>query len=125
MLWRLGENPLPGYPISALTINVYDENIHSMVDLSKIIGFDWDDGNARKSQDKHGVSQAEAEQVFFNEPLLLLLDEIHGKKEARYHAYGKTDNCRKLHIAFTLRNGGVVIRIISARVMHRKVESNL
>ena len=27
-------------------------------------------GNARKSAEKHGVSQAEAEQVFFNDPLL-------------------------------------------------------
>jgi len=91
-----------------------------MVDLSKITGFDWDDGNARKSKGKHAVSQAEAEQVFFNEPLLLLLDETHSKKEARYHAYGKTDNGRKLHIAFTLRNNGVLIRVISARDMHRK-----
>lgn len=91
-----------------------------MMDLSKIIGFDWNDGNTRKSQDKHGVNQAEAEQVFFNNPLLLLLDEIHSEKEARYHAYGKTDNGRKLHITFTLRNNSVFIRVISARDMHRK-----
>ena len=43
-----------------------------MIDLAAIAGFDWDSGNARKSVDKHGVGQAEAEQVFFNEPLLLL-----------------------------------------------------
>lgn len=91
-----------------------------MVDLRKILGLDWDDRNTRKSRDKHGVSQAEAEQVFFNEPLLLLLDGIHSKKEARYHAYGKTDISRKLHIAFTLRNDEVLIRVISARDMHRK-----
>ena len=42
-----------------------------MIDLSRISGFDWDGGNARKN-DKHGVSMAEAEQVFFNAPLLLL-----------------------------------------------------
>ena len=43
-----------------------------MIDLQVIIGFDWDDGNARKN-DKHGVTMAEAEQVFFNAPLLLYM----------------------------------------------------
>ena len=42
-----------------------------MIDLAKISGFNWDAGNARKSEDKHGVSMAEAEQVFFNTPLLM------------------------------------------------------
>lgn len=91
-----------------------------MIDLSKIAGFDWDEGNARKNRDKHDVTQAEAEQLFFNEPLLLLLDEKHSENEARYHAYGKTDDGRKLHIAFTLREDGTLIRVISARDMHRK-----
>jgi uncharacterized DUF497 family protein len=65
-------------------MDVYTENIQFMIDLRKVIGFDWDEGNARKSQDKHAVTQAEAEQVFFNEPLLLLQDEEHGKKEVGY-----------------------------------------
>ena len=42
-----------------------------MIDLARVEGFEWDDGNSRKSAEKHGVSQAEAEQVFLNEPLLL------------------------------------------------------
>ena len=41
-----------------------------MIDLEQIAGFDWDDGNSRKSADKHDVSQAEAESIFFNDPLL-------------------------------------------------------
>ncbi len=94
-----------------------------MLSLNRISGFDWDDGNARKSQQKHDVSQAEAEQVFFNEPLLLLLDEKHSKKESRYHAYGKTNDGRQLHIAFTLRERDTLIRVISARDMHRKERS--
>ena len=106
--------------VSALTIFVYIENILSMFDLSNIVGFDWDEGNSRKSTEQHDVSQAEAEQVFFNEPLLLLLDEKRSANESRYHAYGKTDNKRKLHIAFTLRDDGTLIRVISARNMHRK-----
>lgn len=91
-----------------------------MLNLTKITGFDWDPGSARKSKEKHNVSQAEAEQVFFNEPLLLLLDEKHSRQEARYHAYGKTDDGRRLHITLTLREGETLIRVISARDMHRK-----
>ena len=91
-----------------------------MIDLGEISGFDWDAGNFRKSTDKHDVSQAEAEQLFFNTPLLLLPDDKHSQKEARYHALGKTDSARRLHITFTLRRGGKLIRVISARDMHRK-----
>lgn len=90
-----------------------------MIDLSRISGFDWDDGNARKNH-KHGVSTAEAEQVFFNAPLLLLADEKHSGIELRLHALGRTDEERLLHITFTLRKSGSLIRVISARDMHRK-----
>lgn len=90
-----------------------------MIDLSKITGFNWDDGNARKN-DKHGVSMAEAEQVFFNAPLLLLEDTAHSQQEIRVHALGKTDGGRALHISFTLREASQLIRVISARDMHRK-----
>jgi uncharacterized protein len=91
-----------------------------MIDLAAIIGFDWDAGNARKSVDKYGVSQAEAEQVFFNDPLLLLSDAEHSLAEARFHGLGKTHDGRRLHVAFTLRAGGRLIRVISARPMSVK-----
>ena len=91
-----------------------------MLNLNKITGFDWDEGNSRKSKEKHSVSQAEAEQVFFNDPLLLLVDDKHSRQETRYHAYGKTNDGRKLHITFTLRESDTLIRVISARNMHRK-----
>jgi uncharacterized DUF497 family protein len=90
-----------------------------MIDLSKIVGFNWDDGNARKNE-KHAVSMAEAEQVFFNAPLLLLDDASHSQTEPRIHALGQTDESRALHITFTLRQSGQLIRVISARDMHRK-----
>jgi uncharacterized DUF497 family protein len=91
----------------------------SLDDLDKVIDFDWDDGNARKN-DRHGVSAAEAEQVFFNAPLLLLEDAGHSQQEQRIHALGKTDGSRGLHITFTLRQSGTLIRVISARDLHRK-----
>ena len=90
-----------------------------MIDLTKITEFEWDVGNARKN-DKHGVSMAESEQVFFNEPLLLLADLKHSDSESRFHALGKTDEGRTLHVTFTLRYGSEKIRVISARDMHRK-----
>ena len=93
-----------------------------MIDLERIIGFDWDDGNARKNE-KHGVAQAEAEEVFFNQPLLILEDRRHRDQEARFHALGKTLDGRLLHVTFTLRGDDTLIRVISARNMHRKEKS--
>ena len=90
-----------------------------MIILEKVAGFDWDAGNARKN-DRHGVSVAEAEQVFFNIPVLMLPDSAHSQSEPRYHALGKTIDGRRLHISFTLRGDGKLIRVISARDMHRK-----
>lgn len=91
-----------------------------MIGLGEVSGFEWDSANSRKSADKHDVSQAEAEQLFFNAPLLLLPDRKHSQKEARYHALGQTDSSRALHVTFTLREEGTLIRVISARDMHRK-----
>jgi uncharacterized DUF497 family protein len=84
------------------------------------VGFVWDQGNTRKSDQQHGVSMAEAEQVFFNAPLLVLADTSHSALELRLHALGKTDADRPLHISFTLREAETLIRVISARDMHRK-----
>ena len=39
-----------------------------MIEFRRIAGFDWDAGNARKHVATHAVDQAEAEQVFFNDP---------------------------------------------------------
>jgi len=43
--------------------------------------------------------------------------------ESRFHALGKTDDGRLLHITFTLRHYGKAIRVISARDMHKKERS--
>ena len=91
-----------------------------MIDFERLIGFQWDDGNARKSADKHGVSQAEAEWAFFNEPLLVADDALHSRAEPRFHALGVTDAGRRLHVPFTLREEDTRIRVVSARDMHRK-----
>ncbi len=92
-------------------------------DSARMVGFQWDEGNARKSFDKHGVSQSEAEQVFFNEPFLVIGDVKHSRPEPRFHALGVTNSRRKLHVTFTLREENTRIRVISARDMHRKERS--
>jgi len=90
------------------------------VDLDQIEGFDWDEGNERKSAVKHGVSKGEAEQIFFNEPLLTLEDANHSREEPRFHALGSTEAGRFLHVTFTIRSEGKKLRVISARDMNRK-----
>jgi uncharacterized DUF497 family protein len=90
-----------------------------MLDLAAIESFDWDDGNSRKSLEKHDVTQAEAEQVFAGEPLIAQ-DVKHSQDEVRLQALGETIEGRKLHVTFTLRHDDRKIRIISARDMNRK-----
>ncbi len=77
--------------------------------------FQWDAGNSDKSWIKHAVSRAEAEQVFFNQPLVLDFDETHSRAEERFFVLGQTNAGRLLFEAFTIR--GELIRVISARDM--------
>ena len=82
-----------------------------MLDLARIAGFNWDQGNVRKSIDKHGVSQLEAEQIFVDSKLLILADEMHSSEEKRFQAYGETVEGRKLQVSFTLRHDEGLIRV--------------
>ena len=90
-----------------------------MIDLVRVTGFDWDEGNARKNE-RHEVTQVEAEDLFFDPRLLLAPDPRHSDREPRVHALGETSAGRRLHVTFTLRSEGTRIRVISARDMHRK-----
>ena len=90
------------------------------MDLSGVDGFDWDSGNSSKNEESHGVHWTEAEEVFFNEPLIVVPDGKHSEDEKRSHAFGVTNTGRRLLIVFTLRSEGAKIRVISARDMSRK-----
>ena len=83
-----------------------------------IIGFDWDEGNREKNYLKHNVRNGECEDVFFNQPLVIVSDMKHSQEERRYSAFGITDGGRKLTVVFTLRKN--LIRVISARDMTTK-----
>lgn len=91
-----------------------------MINFDLIVGFEWDAGNDRKSEVKHAVSKAEAEEVFMNEPLLLYSDIKHSGSESRIMALGATRTGRALTIIFTLRQNQSLIRVISVRDQHRK-----
>jgi uncharacterized DUF497 family protein len=91
-----------------------------MLDFSKVVGFDWDEGNERKSLDKHGVGQSEAEQIFLDPRLVVVADDRHSDGEARFAALGRTVGGRGLHVVFTLRGAGTLVRVISARPMSRR-----
>jgi uncharacterized DUF497 family protein len=91
-----------------------------MIDLSRITGFDWDEGNSRKSWERHTVSQIEAEQVFVDERLILAVDIAHSRDEERFHAFGMTARGRRLQVSFTIRGHGTLIRVVSARDMSAK-----
>lgn len=94
---------------------MYMANIHEFKGWE---GFDWDEGNLLKNWERHRVSGAECEEVFFNYPLVAAPDEKHSDSEARFHALGVTDSGRHLYVVFTVR--GKNIRVISARDMSRR-----
>ena len=87
-------------------------------DLAQCRGFQWDEGNAEKNWVQHQVSQGEAEQVFFNRPLVVVAGEQRTELTRRYYALGHTDASRPLFMVFTIRDD--LLRVISARPMSRR-----
>ncbi len=91
--------------------------VESKDPLDACTGFDWDDANAHKNWERHRVTQEEAEDVFFNDPLVVRSDLRHSKREKRYYALGQTRATRRLFVAFTIRRK--LIPVISVRDMNR------
>ena len=83
--------------------------------LEECTGFDWDNYNSYKNWSKHNVSMNECEEMFFNQPLVIVDDHKHSNSERRFYSSGRTDRERKLFIAFTVHEN--LIRVISARDM--------
>lgn len=84
--------------------------------LRGIQGFAWDEGNSGKNERKHGVTDRESEEVFFNKPLVVA-QSLKAGGEIRYAALGKTYGSRLLTVVFTVRANR--LRVISARPMSR------
>ena len=86
--------------------------------LGECVGFDWDESNIAKNWERHRVTPEEAEDVFFQEPLVVQSDTRHSSREKRYRAIGRTSRGRLLFVAFTVRRK--LIRVISVRDMNRR-----
>ncbi len=84
----------------------------------KELKFEWDKGNEHKSVLKHGISNDEAESVFYDSNLVIYSDIKHSIVEKRYICVGKSFLDRILISVFTMR--GSKIRIISTRVANKK-----
>ena len=87
-------------------------------ELAQRTGFQWDAGNADKNWDLHQVSQAECEQIFFNRPILVALDDTHSQGKPRYAVVGRTNAGRRLSVIVTIRE--TLVRVISARDVSRR-----
>lgn len=77
-------------------------------------GFEWDENNIGHIA-RHGVTPAEVEEVFANNPVVERTKDQRG--EPRFFAYGRTIARRFLVVLFTLRNE--LIRPITAYPMNR------
>jgi uncharacterized DUF497 family protein len=55
-----------------------------LIDFGLITGIEWDKGNERKSVDAHQVAQFEAEELFFNQPLIVTDDPAHRPRRSTW-----------------------------------------
>jgi uncharacterized DUF497 family protein len=75
--------------------------------------FEWDEGKARRSIEKHAVSFEKAATVF-GDPLSLTIDDpLHSRDEARFVTIGEAVSQDILVVVHTER--GDAIRIVTAR----------
>ena len=106
-----------------LFLVVYDHRILGIVaprndPLEECTGFDWDLANEGKNWERHQVTPEEAEEIFFNEPLIVRSDLRLSQREKRHYALGQTAGGRLLFAAFTVRSQ--LIRVVSIREMNRR-----
>ena len=77
--------------------------------------FEWDVNKAEINAEKHGVSFNEAVTVFADEQAVLFDDPDHSENEERFILLGISAAARMLIVCHCEREGGSVIRVISAR----------
>ncbi len=79
------------------------------------IVIDWDPAKSASNKQKHGVSFNEASSVFHDEFATQYYDEAHSGHEDRFILLGMSNRFRVLTVCHCERDGGKIIRIISAR----------
>ena len=80
-----------------------------------MIRFDRDPAKAASNLKKHGVSFEEARSVFYDEFAIQFFDEPHSSDEERFLMLGMSSGAHLLLVCHCEREGGGVVRIISAR----------
>lgn len=85
-----------------------------------MIRFEWDAAKARANLGKHGVSFEEAQSVFYDEFAVQFFDDGHSADEERFLMLGMSTGARLLLVCHCEREGGEVVRIISARKATRR-----
>lgn len=80
-----------------------------------MIKFDWDPAKAASNLRKHGVSFEDARSVFYDEFAVQFYDEPHSSDEERFLMLGMSSGAQLLLVCHCERDGGGVVRIISAR----------
>ncbi len=80
-----------------------------------MIRFDWDPAKAASNLRKHDVSFEEAQSVFYDEFAVQFYDNSHSTDEDRFLMLGMSSGAHFLLVCHCEREGGGVIRIISAR----------
>lgn len=86
--------------------------------IDDVIGFEWNEGNIYKKENKYGLKWQLIEEIFFNEPLLVFEDIRHSQDECRCFSLGFTDDKVHFFVVFTKREQK--IRVISARKINKK-----
>lgn len=76
--------------------------------------FAWDIQKAKSNLRKHGISFDEAQTVFDDSHLQLVLDVAHSDDEGRFIAIGLSNDGKLLSVCHCYRSGDM-IRIFSAR----------
>ncbi len=79
------------------------------------VDFEWDPAKAESNARKHGVTFTEAATAFGDPLSVTVPDPRHSLAEERHVLFGRSDRGRHLAVMHTER--GLVIRIISARLM--------
>jgi uncharacterized DUF497 family protein len=84
--------------------------------------FVWDERKDRANQQKHGMSFAEAQGVFYDENAREYADPDHSETEERFILLSISGRLRVLVVCHCYRESESVIRIISARRARRSEE---
>ena len=80
-----------------------------------MIKFEWELRKATTNLKKHQVSFEAAKSVSYDEFAVQFFDEEHASTDERFFMLGMSASARSLLVGHCERDGGDVIRIISAR----------